>query len=72
MRSLLEQPGAPGRVVFSDDLPERGEDLGFIRLDALAYARGVGGLHPKDELEYQRLCERERAILEAVHRLVAR
>jgi hypothetical protein len=74
VRSLLEQPNAQSRVVFYDDIPERGEDLGFIRhqLDALAYARAVCGLRPKDELEYQRLCEKEWEILTAIHSLVAR
>jgi hypothetical protein len=63
-------------VASHDDTPERGEDLGFIRhrLDAFAYARAVGGLRPQDEIEYRRLCERERerAMLDAVHQLVVR
>jgi hypothetical protein len=72
MRSLCMQACTESRVAFHDDIPEHGEDLGFIRhqLDALADARAVSGLRPKDELEYERLCERERAILEAVHQLV--
>jgi hypothetical protein len=71
MRSQLLQPDTECRIAFYDDLPERGEDLGFIRhrLDALAYARALCGLRPKDELEYRRLCEREWAILEAIHGL---
>jgi hypothetical protein len=62
------QPSVQSRVVFFDDLPERREDLGYIRhqLDALAYARAVSGLTPRDALEYQRLCDRELAILEAM------
>jgi hypothetical protein len=54
------------------DSPQRGEDLGFIRhqLDALAYARAVGGLRPSDETEYQRLCEQEQAMLDTVHLVV--
>jgi hypothetical protein len=68
------QPSMASPVAFPDDTPERGEDLGFIRhqLDALANARAVGGLRPKDEIEYRRLCERERAMLDAVHQLVVR
>jgi hypothetical protein len=74
MRPLCTRASTDSRAPLYDDVPERGEDLGFIRhqLDALAYARGVCGLRPKDELEYQRLCERELAILEAIHQLVAR
>ena len=74
MRSLAMPSSTKSRVVFCDDMSERAEDLGFIRhqLDALAYARAVCGLRPKDELDYQRLCERERTILEAVHQLVTR
>jgi hypothetical protein len=72
MRSVLTQSSTTSRVAFYDDLPERGDDLGYIRhqLDALAYARAVCGLRPKDELEYRRLCERELAMLEAIHQLV--
>jgi hypothetical protein len=68
------QPSMANRVATHDDTPERGEDLTFIRhqLDALAYARTVGGLRPKDEIEYRRLCECERAMLDAVRQLVAR
>jgi hypothetical protein len=68
------QPSMANPVAFYDDTPERGEDLGFIRhrLDALAYARAVSGLRPKDEVEYGRLCERERAMLDAVHQAVVR
>jgi hypothetical protein len=74
MTSLRMQASTESRVVVYDVIPERGEDLGYVRhqLDALAYARGVCGLRPKDETEYQRLCERERAMLEAIHQLVAR
>jgi hypothetical protein len=74
MRPLPMPRSTKSRVVFYDDVSEREEDLGFIRhqLDALAYARAVSGLRPKDELEYQRLCQRERTILEAVHQLVTR
>jgi len=74
MSSLLVQVSAPSRDVFDDDIPERSEDLGFIRhqLDALANARAVCGLRLNDEVRYRRLCERERAILEALHQLVAR
>jgi hypothetical protein len=74
MRSVLLQPSTESRVAFYDDMPERREDLGFIRhqLDALAYARAVCGLRPKEELEYRRLCERELAILHAVHQLMVR
>lgn len=62
------------RVVFCDDMTEPEEDLGFIRhrLKALAYSRAVCGLRTKDQLEYQRLCERERTILEAFHQFVTR
>ncbi len=72
MRSLRTKPSMANPVASHDDTPERGEDLGFIRhrLDALAYARAVGGLRPQDEIEYRRLCERERAMLDAVHQLV--
>jgi hypothetical protein len=72
MSSVLMQPSVKCRVVFYDDVPERGEDLGYIRhqLDALADARAVCGLRPRDELEYQRLCQRELAILEVMHHLV--
>jgi hypothetical protein len=68
------QPSMANPVAFDDDSAERGEDLGFIRhrLDALAYARAVSGLRPKDEIEYGRLCERERAMLDAVHQAVVR
>jgi hypothetical protein len=64
MRSVLTQSSTTSRVAFYDDLPERGDDLGYIRhqLDALAYARAV--------CEYRRLCERELAMLEAIHQLV--
>jgi hypothetical protein len=74
MRSELMQPSTGSRVTFYDDGLERSEDLGFIRhqLDALAYARAVCGFRAKDEAEYQRLCEREREMLEAVQQLVAR
>jgi hypothetical protein len=66
MSTVLTQPRVECRVVFFDDILERGEDLGYIRhqLDALAYARAVCGLRSRDELEYRRLCERELAILE--------
>jgi hypothetical protein len=68
------QPSTTNPVALYDDILEGGEDLGFIRhrLDALAYARAVSGLRPKDEIEYGRLCERERAMLDAVHRSVVR
>jgi hypothetical protein len=68
------QPTMANPVAACDDTADRGEDLGFIRhrLDALAYARAVGGLRPKEEVEYGRLCERERAMLDAVHQAVAR
>lgn len=74
MRSGQRQANVASGVAFHDDTPERGEDLGFIRhqLDALAYARGACGLRPKDEIEYRRLCEREQAMLEAVHQLAVR
>ena len=74
MRCVLMQPSMTSPVAFDDDTPDRGEDLGFIRhrFDALAYARAVSGLRPKDEIEYGRLCERERAMLDAVHRSVVR
>ena len=74
MRSVPMQPNMASPVASPDDNPERGEHLGFIRhqLDALAYARAVGGLGPKGEIEYQRLCERERVMFDVVHRLVVR
>jgi hypothetical protein len=74
MSSLLMQPSTASRVSFYEGGLERSADLAFIRhqLDALAYARAVCGLRPKDEIEYERLCEQERAMLEAVHRLVVR
>jgi hypothetical protein len=67
-------PNREIQVFFHDDDPARNEDLGFIRhqLDALAYARAVCGLRPKDEIEYRRLCEKELQILESVQQLVAR
>ena len=72
MRSVLTQPSTQSRVAFYDDLPARNEDLGYIRhkLDALAYTRAVSGLRAEDELEYRRLCERELALLEAIHQMV--
>jgi hypothetical protein len=68
------QPSMANPVASHDHIHERGEDLGFIRhqLDALAYARAAGGLGPNDEIEYERLCERECAMLDAVHRLLVR
>jgi hypothetical protein len=68
------QPSMASPVALDVDTPEHGEDLRFIRhrLDALAYARAVSGLRPKDEIEYGRICERERAMLDAVHRSVVR
>jgi hypothetical protein len=74
MSSVLMHPNRESQVFSYDNDPARGEDLGFIRhqLDALAYARAVCGLRPKDELEYRRLCKRELEILESVRRLVAR
>lgn len=68
MGSVLLQPSRPSRVAFCGDIPEGEEDLGFIRhqLDALAYARAVGGLRPRDEFEYERLCGRERAMLDEI------
>ena len=67
------QPSMASPVAFRD-APGRGEDLGFIRhqLDSLADARAVGELRPNDEIEYRRLCERERAILGVVHQLMVR
>jgi|HubBroStandDraft_1064217.scaffolds.fasta_scaffold1527216_1 hypothetical protein len=68
------QSSMASTVAFDDDTPACGKDLGFIRhrLDALAYARAVGGLRPKDEIEYERLCEQERAMLDAIHQAVLR
>jgi hypothetical protein len=73
MRSVLLQPNTTSRVNFYGDAPERGEDLGYVRhqLDALAYARAVCGLRPKEELDYRRLCEQERAMLEALHQMAS-
>jgi hypothetical protein len=70
MGSVLTQPNTTIRVTFFDDVPERREDLGYVRhqLDTLAYARAVCGLRPKEEIEYRRLCEREQAMLEVAHR----
>lgn len=72
MSSVLVQPSVESRVVFYDDMPTRDEDLGYIRhqLDALSYARAVCGLRPKEEAEYQRLCAREMAMLEAIHHVI--
>ena len=66
IQSSMESPGA------LHCSPDHGEDLGFIRhqLDVLAHARAVGGLRPNDETEYRRLCEREQAMLDAVHLVV--
>jgi hypothetical protein len=71
MGSVRIQPSTASPTALHES-PERGEDLGFIRhqLDALAYARAVGGLRPSDETEYRRLCEQERAMLDAVHLVV--
>ena len=68
MGSVLLQSSRPSRVAFCGDVPKGDEDLGFVRhqLDALAYARAVGGLRPRDEIEYDRLCERERAMLDEI------
>jgi hypothetical protein len=66
MQPSMESPGA------LHGSPDHGEDLGFIRhrLDALAYARAVGGLRPNDETEYRRLCQQEQTMLDAVHQVV--
>jgi hypothetical protein len=71
MQSLLTQPNTMSRVVFYEDQNERREDLGYIRhqLDALANARAVCGLRPKEDLEYRRLCDLELGMLEAIHQL---
>ena len=71
MTSVLTQPNVESRVVFYGDMPTRDQDLGYIRhqLDALAYARAVCGLRPKEEAAYQRLCQHELAMLEAIHHL---
>jgi hypothetical protein len=73
MGSVRTQPSTSTRVAYCDDIPGGDEDLGFIRhrLDALAYARAVGGLGPKDEIEYGRLCQREHAMLDAIRALSA-
>jgi hypothetical protein len=62
------------RVTFYDDTLERVGDLGLIRhrLDGLANARAVCGLRLNDEIEYDRLCERERSLLDAFNQLVVR
>ncbi len=74
MRSVLLQPTMANRVAFYNDTLEREGDLGLIRhrLDSLAHTRAVCGLRPNDEIEYERLCERERALLDAFHQLLAR
>jgi hypothetical protein len=73
MPSAFLQPTSANRVAFYDDTLEREGDLGLIRhrLDSLAHTRAVCGLRPNDELEYERLCERERALLDAFHQVVA-
>jgi hypothetical protein len=51
--SVLKQPTKPIRAY------ERSETLAVIRhkIDALAYAQAAGGLAPKGEIEYRRLCD---------------
>ena len=73
MGSVLTQPNTSRHVIYCDDIPEGDEDLGFIRhrLDALAYARAVGGLGRKEEIEYVRLCLREQALLDAIRQASA-